>query len=86
MEDRKKHESLIMDNMDINGVFEADLSVNFGGNALGLEVEGTPSVREPDVPDVVSKPLHKEWGSLKHSPGHHLRLASCNSKPRAYYA
>jgi hypothetical protein len=74
-----------MDDMDINVVFEAGLSLKIG-NASGLEVEGTPSVRQPVVPDVVCKPLHKAWGSLKHSPWYYLRKASCNSKPKAYYA
>jgi hypothetical protein len=50
--------------MDGNRVLEAE-----GGKTLGFEVEGTLSLREPDVLDVVSKPLYKEWGSLKHSPG-----------------
>jgi hypothetical protein len=56
-----------------------------GGFTLGLEVEGTLCVREPDVRDVVSRPLCKEWGSLKHPPRQHLRLASCNSKPKACF-
>jgi len=39
---------------------------------LGLEVEGTLCIRKPVVLNVVSKPRHKAWGSLKHSPGRNI--------------
>ncbi len=37
------------------------------------------------MPDVVSKSPHEVRGSIKHWPGRHVRLASCNSKPKACF-
>lgn len=53
-----------------------------GEFTLGLEVEGTLCVRGPVVLNVVSKPRHKAWGSLKHSPGQHIKKGLVNSKPK----
>ena len=39
---------------------------------MGLEFDGTLCVRKPVVLNVVCKPHHKVWGSLKHSPGQNI--------------
>lgn len=55
--------------IDVNGILESYKPNETGRIALGFEVEGTLSVRGPDVPDVVSKSPHEVRGSLKHWPG-----------------
>jgi hypothetical protein len=84
MERRMQDKGFIISVIDVNGILESYKPKETERIAMGFEVEGTLSVRGPDVPDVVSKSPHEVRGSLKHWPGHHVRLASFNSKPKAY--
>jgi hypothetical protein len=84
MKRRKQKKGFILSVGDVNGMLESYKPNETKRIALGFEVEGTLSVRGPDVPNKVSKSAREVRGSLKHWPGHRARLASCNSKPKAY--
>ncbi len=86
MERKGQDKGFIVRITDVHGIPGSHKPKETGRIALGFEVEGTLSViKGLDVPDVVSKPLHEVRGSLKHRPGRHVRLASCNSKAKAYF-
>jgi hypothetical protein len=51
MERRKQDKGFIASVMDVNSILESDEPKETGRIALGFEVEGTLSVRGPDVPD-----------------------------------
>ncbi|MGD0885166.1 MAG: hypothetical protein ABSA46_09900 [Thermodesulfovibrionales bacterium] len=84
MERRKRDKGFIVSARDVNSMLESYKPNETVRIALGFEVEGTLSVRGPDVSNVVSKSPHEVRGSLKRWPGHQVRLPSFNSKPKAY--
>jgi len=85
MEKRQQNEASTL-GLDVHAILESHEPNKTGRIALGFEVGGTLSVtRGPAVPEFIRKSPCEAQGSLKPWPGRHLRLASCNSKPKAYF-